>query len=96
MRYTAEKLDAMIDSIIQGIFSRVRSLIRKDVVNAFSSNDLNAKKLVFMRKQAFFLFYYETGISEPSQTLPKGGAFRVNAPFWVPQQAPRTGGTGTC
>ena len=84
MRYTAEKLDAMIDSIIQGIFSRVRSLIRKDVVNAFVSNNLNAKKLVSMRIQAFFLFYDEIGISVPSQTLPKG-AFRVNAPFWVPR-----------
>ena len=47
--YTVEKLDAMIDSIIQGIFSRVRSLNRKDVVNACVSNDLNAKK-AFLRK----------------------------------------------
>lgn len=39
----------MIDSIIQGIFSRVRSLNRKDVVNACVSNDLNAKK-AFLRK----------------------------------------------
>ena len=47
--YTVEKLDAMIDSIIQGIFSRVRSLNRKDVVNACVSSDLNAKK-AFLRK----------------------------------------------
>lgn len=47
--YTVEKLDAMIGSIIQGIFSRVRSLNRKDVVNACVSNDLNAKK-AFLRK----------------------------------------------
>ena len=47
--YTVEKLDAMIDSIIQGIFSRVRSLNRKEVVNACVSNDLNAKK-AFLRK----------------------------------------------
>lgn len=47
--YTVEKLDAMIDSIIRGIFSRVRSLNRKDVVNACVSNDLNAKK-AFLRK----------------------------------------------
>lgn len=47
--YTVEKLDAMIDSIIRGIFSRVRSLNRKDVVNACVDNDLNAKK-VFLRK----------------------------------------------
>ena len=47
--YTVEKLDAMIDSIIQGIFSRVRSLNRNDVVNACVSNDLNAKK-AFLRK----------------------------------------------
>ena len=47
--YTVEKLDAMIDSIIRGIFSRVRGLNRKDVVNACVSNDLNAKK-AFLRK----------------------------------------------
>ena len=47
--YTVEKLDAMIDSIIRGIFSRVRSLNQKDVVNACVSNDLNAKK-AFLRK----------------------------------------------
>ena len=47
--YTVEKLDAMIDSIIQGIFSRVRSLNRKDVVKACVSNDLNTKK-AFLRK----------------------------------------------
>lgn len=47
--YTVEKLDAMIDSIIRGIFSRVRSLNRKDVVNACVSNDLSAKK-AFLRK----------------------------------------------
>ena len=43
-----------------------------------------AKRLVFVRKQAFSLFYDEIGISLPSQHSPRG-AFRVNAPlFCVP------------
>ena len=43
-----------------------------------------AKRLVFLRKQAFSLFCDEIGISVPSQSLPRG-AFRMNAPlFCVP------------
>ena len=36
--------------------------------------------LIFVGKQAFFLFCDEIGISVPSQSLPRG-AFRVNEPF---------------
>ena len=43
-----------------------------------------AKRLVFVRKQAFSLFCDEIGISVPSQPLPKG-AFRVDAPLFVSQ-----------
>ena len=43
-----------------------------------------AKRLVFVRKQAFSLFYDEIGISLPSQHSPRG-AFRVNAPFLYPK-----------
>ena len=47
--YTVHKLDAMIDAIILDIFSRVRSLDRKDIINACICNDVNTKK-VFLRK----------------------------------------------
>ena len=43
-----------------------------------------AKRLVFVRKQAFSLFYDEIGTSLPSQHSPRG-AFRVNAPLFVSQ-----------
>ena len=41
-----------------------------------------AERLVFVRKQAFSLFYDEIDISMPIQVFPQG-AFRVNALFCV-------------
>ena len=47
--YTVEKLDGIIDTIIRSIFSKVRSLNRKDVLAACVSSDLNAKR-AFLKK----------------------------------------------
>src|SRR5699024_3498242 len=44
-----------------------------------------AKRLVFVRKQAFSLFYDEIGISLPSQSLPRGGVPCERPPFFVSQ-----------
>ena len=43
------------------------------------------KRLVFVRKQAFSLFYDEIGISLPSQSLPRGGVPCERPPFFVSQ-----------
>ena len=47
--YTVEKLDGIIDTIIRSIFSKVRSLSRKDVLAACVNSDLNAKR-AFLKK----------------------------------------------
>ena len=47
--YTVEKLDAIIDSIIRGIFSRVCNLNRNDVLDVCYKRELSAKKTIFKK-----------------------------------------------
>ena len=47
--YTVGKLDAIIDTIIRGIFSKVRSLSRAEVLNACSQNDMAARKAMLQK-----------------------------------------------
>ena len=55
-------------SIARGNYNLWRLMIDKNY-----QNKGYAKRLVFVRKQAFSLFYDEIGISLPSQSLPRGG-----------------------
>lgn len=47
--YTVGKLDAIIDTIIRRIFSKVRSLSRAEVLNACSQNDMAARKAMLQK-----------------------------------------------
>ena len=47
--YTVEKLDAIIDSIIRGIFSWVCKLNRNDVLDVCYKRELVAKKIIFKK-----------------------------------------------
>lgn len=49
--YTVGKLDAMIDLIIRGIFSRVQSLNRSEIVATCCQNDMTAKKALLVKSQ---------------------------------------------
>lgn len=49
--YTVGKLDAVIEAIIHGIFSKVQRLRREDIINACRAGDLEAKKAFIQRLQ---------------------------------------------
>lgn len=49
--YTVEKLDAIIESIVRDIFSRVNSLEREDVLAICSRSELDSKKALLRKTQ---------------------------------------------